>query len=266
MSNAQTSNGHNGKVSRSVVGTHYLGIADLDDDELAIQDRTVKMLSRSLNTGQTVCMAGSGLTKNYGYPLWRELTIDVIKGARGALEPSAPGAATTRAYFDSVLKQLRRSSVPAEELMGALEVCAGVLSKNDPKAFREEVSSRLLELRKRELRKRGTQDYQPLDQIIVGLRIHRFMTTNYDDTIAERLGALLEDESVKRYPFESDRLLEFAVGTPEHRAGVFHLHGHLDTLDEMIVTESDYQTLYLREDQKARAYREAVSLLFRGNP
>jgi tetratricopeptide (TPR) repeat protein len=240
---------------RTVMGTQYLGIAGLDD-ELDIQERTRKMLSRALNTGQTVCVAGSGLSANYGFKLWRELAADVIEDAKNAGRRDLD--AHTERYFDLLGSRLRnpKETVSAEEIMVAFDVCAH--EWGDKSTFKAHVAGKL----------QGAPppgDHDPLRLIIRELRIRRFLTTNYDNTIAKKLKDY-SDGGPSYTIGESGHLLEFAVGTPGHRSGVFHLHGHMGESENLIISESDYQQLYLREDPAARTYREALSLLFTGNP
>ncbi|MDQ3740441.1 MAG: SIR2 family protein, partial [Actinomycetota bacterium] len=241
---------------RDVMGTQYLGVAGLED-EAEIADRTGKMLSRALNTGQAVCVAGSGLSTNYGFPIWRDFAEEAI--ATTKREHGRRISAHTKAYFDLLEKRLKKNErVTAEEIMTAFDVCAGFWPDL---AFKRFVARRF---------QARASVGGPIARIIRELRIRRFLTTNYDDTIKQGLDACLGAGEAERYTIDSDGLLEFAVGTPRHRAGVFHLHGvvadEAEQLARLIVTESDYQELYLREDPAARAYREAVSLLFTGNP
>jgi hypothetical protein len=38
------------------------------------QADTMNMLSRAINVGRVIAFVGSGVSRNYGYPQWREMT------------------------------------------------------------------------------------------------------------------------------------------------------------------------------------------------
>lgn len=248
----------------NVMGTQYLGIEDLKD-EFEVQRRIIKMISRSLNGGQMVCVAGSGLASNYGYPLWSQLTTSVIEAAKKEL-PDSPGAIDVKQYFDFMIRRLTRRGgdggeqhrVAAEEIMAAMGVCHDVWPASGL-AFKPFVA------------KQVTGDLPgsaegPLDVIIKDLRIRRFLTTNYDLTIEEALVKVLGGERDAYILTDEVALLKFAVGAGNPPAGVFHLHGTTANEDAMVVTEADYQQLYLREDAVTRARRQAMAVLLTGNP
>ena len=45
------------------------------------ESRTINMLSRALNTGAVIGFVGSGVSKNYGYPLWQTMAKEIINEA-----------------------------------------------------------------------------------------------------------------------------------------------------------------------------------------
>ena len=126
------------------------------------------------------------------------------------------------------------------------------------------------------------------------LGIRRFITTNYDLDI-ERLmrdrGFMVADHraglgdlgpggSVTRsstalgaqardYSFDPQRavdLVHFALQHQEHEVEVLHLHGRATLGTRMVVTESDYQGLYLRRGPTTEVVNDSISLMFGSNP
>jgi tetratricopeptide (TPR) repeat protein len=65
-----------------------------------------------------------------------------------------------------------------------------------------------------------------------------------------------------------DQLAMFAVArSGEHDPRVFHCHGWLLEPETMVITESDYQRWYLRDETIATArYRQTLDLIFGSNP
>ena len=66
-------------------------------------------------------------------------------------------------------------------------------------------------------------------------------------------------------PDHLDDLVQFAVGAPGYEIGVFHLHGIETEPERLIVTERDYQQMYLLNEPTRRMNRDALNALFAGN-
>jgi tetratricopeptide (TPR) repeat protein len=144
-------------------------------------------------------------------------------------------------------------------------------------------------------------ELDPLGAILLQLGIRRFVTTNYDFEIERAFvnhlgsppGPLFLDEqrrvlpssptpqavaagsplvvgpvarSLSIEPIDPEALIQFAMGAPGYEQGVFHCHGSARTPGSAIVTERDYQRLYLRSDRRHTSLREAVELLLSANP
>jgi hypothetical protein len=131
----------------------------------------------------------------------------------------------------------------------------------------------------------------PLHRLRYGLEIRRFVTTNYDLEI-ERLfddkgfrrsratiGAPLEENEIERASALGTRardillrtdtaidLLDFAVHESGYGAQLVHLHGRATDGDDVVVTERDYQLLYLKEGKDRATLSEGLDVLFGGNP
>lgn len=64
----------------------------------------------------------------------------------------------------------------------------------------------------------------------------------------------------------ADRLFEFAIGSPDFHTHIMHLHGRITDPETMIVSHSDYEDQYQRNDVTRRPFEHAMRMLFAGNP
>lgn len=60
-------------------------------------------------------------------------------------------------------------------------------------------------------------------------------------------------------------LVNFALHPRSYEAQVFHLHGRCDKLKDMVLTERDYQSTYLKPGVQQYTFDEALSTIFSGN-
>lgn len=63
-----------------------------------------------------------------------------------------------------------------------------------------------------------------------------------------------------------DRLIEFAVGTDDVDGHVMHIHGRACNWRSMILTQSDYDRLYRRDDLNRVPFEYARRIMMGGNP
>lgn len=66
----------------------------------------------------------------------------------------------------------------------------------------------------------------------------------------------------------TDRLIEFAVGSPDYEAHVLHLHGRALLADAatMVISQRDYNNQYRRSGVAKLPFEHALRILFAGNP
>lgn len=123
----------------------------------------------------------------------------------------------------------------------------------------------------------------PLWAMALPLGIRRFLTFNYDFEI-ERL---LEDREYRRardsnrlrsdgmggrvsdHSFDRERaddLFGFALDVDDVDASVYHLHGRATRHERLVVTERDYQELYIRNDNHRETVDEAIRTAFAADP
>lgn len=64
----------------------------------------------------------------------------------------------------------------------------------------------------------------------------------------------------------TDRLIEFAVGSPDYEAHVLHLHGMARYPTTMVVSQWDYNQQYRRSGVTKLPFEHGLKVLFAGNP
>lgn len=169
-----------------------------------------------------------------------------------------------------VLEQraLEAAPPPVTGLAGVLDVIA------DPgtRSLRE----RLV----RVLAHQGVGLDSPLRLLIDEWGVRRFITTNYDQEIERGLRAMGFERldpvqgpsrpghfaSIDFGPDSAGRALRFALDGPRRHAEVLHLHGDVADARSLIVTESDYQRLYLDDHPRRDLVTSATLANFGANP
>ncbi len=133
-------------------------------------------------------------------------------------------------------------------------------------------------------------DRDPLAILHGRVGVRRFITTNYDKEIETFLASPtfneIDPEGVPDHePAETDleatllewkshifahdnpgHLVSFAVDNRSNSASVMHLHGRADDHKSMVVTETDYQQRYLKDDSRREIVDNAIRLAFSANP
>lgn len=140
----------------------------------------------------------------------------------------------------------------------------------------------------------------PLTEIYQGLGIKRYLTLNYDIEIERMLATHLankDDESHKEFcqflnnpvnnsvPLQERELrnglqqairtssigkdnlgdlFTFGAFSTSFQTSVFHLHGRVDDPQNMIITQLDYERLYLQSSNQRRSFEEARHAVFNG--
>lgn len=64
----------------------------------------------------------------------------------------------------------------------------------------------------------------------------------------------------------TDRLIEFAVGSPDQDAHILHLHGRMTHPTSMVISQRDYNEQYRRSGVARLPFEHALRMLFSGNP
>jgi len=96
------------------------------------------------------------------------------------------------------------------------------------------------------------------------------VTRTVDDAINQIKSNKIPNNTFQEISFKNpllpEELVKFALGVPGYDRGVFHCHGSVLEPHSMVVTERDYQSLYLTDDRAHRSYRDALQLAFAANP
>lgn len=112
----------------------------------------------------------------------------------------------------------------------------------------------------------------PIYTLISRLGINRLLTTNYDTEIEDTLQELLQGDTASGFdktvfdPGASAKALRFAIDGRRPRTTVLHLHGVHDAPGNLVVTETDYQRLYLRDGERRDLIDNSMHALFAASP
>lgn len=241
-------------------GSHLFPLRDLKtaDD---LQAATEHALYRALSIGHVIGFVGSGMSVDFGYPSWKTLADEILTEVRKDkdLSPNTVEAALLGSPG-------AKWNDDPNTIGTILDFCQRLYARrNKRKAFDKLVTK---VMRKPESRKAGT----PIDAVIRDLGIRRFVTTNYDDVLVQRLDKLDPAQQpwgarrLDRRTATMAQLVAFAMAADSGRTGVLHLHGSLALTDEHIVlTESQYQREYTSESREVRATREIMRLIYASN-
>ncbi|HLJ26717.1 MAG TPA: SIR2 family protein [Candidatus Angelobacter sp.] len=227
------------------LGVHKFSRAEFSGDQVKREKVWIEMLTRAMARGTLAAFIGAGCGKAYGLPDWRRLTEQMGSEAQRDI-PLPQGLAAT--------------DIPT--LIGHYKKQLG--------------DKRYWEVVRNALRSRKNPGLQADPyRALLKLKIHRFVTSNYDDLLEE---VLLEQKRGFDTPRDSfgpetvDRLAEFVIADPSGRRDlVFHCHGKLDDSQNgntnwLIVTEEDYQRCYFGHSEDRTAFRHALHLLYSSNP
>lgn len=187
---------------------------------------------------------------------------------RWANSPSSDQDRKSAEYWEA--QQLKELAPPITGLAGVL----AVLERHHESVA--DLRRALVEV----LTHQGVGVDSPLRLLIDEWGVRRFITTNYDHEIERGLNAMgfapldpaLGPGRVGQYASidfgreSTGRALGFALEGPRRHAGVLHLHGDVDDVRSLIVTESDYQRLYLDDHPRRDLVTNATLANFGANP
>lgn len=134
--------------------------------------------------------------------------------------------------------------------------------------------------------------HDPLPKITAHFGVKRFITTNYDFEIeryyqdrgyrtfpkrgrgdgapqdtafrTDPIGGVLKDQTFDRK--RAAQLTSFALEQGTNDASVYHLHGRATVDDGLVVTEQDYMSLYLKQDEYRDTVDEGITMAFAASP
>lgn len=233
-----------------------------------------------------VAFTGSYATEGFEYPTWQDFLLQSVKGVSPKMVIN---------WTNEARKKIRRKDTNSPSYFGIFEEQEGKIDNR-----REGIAGGFL-LRDWD----ATLEPKDTSRALAdALGIHRVITLNYDlelewhfmTTKLEKLSRLdrqtffnelIVQKNVKCSPIESltrtlpdgrsavsdifdrertDRLIEFAVGSPDDEAHIMHLHGRANSPLSMIVSLRDYQRQYRRSSISKLPFEHAQRILFAGNP
>jgi tetratricopeptide (TPR) repeat protein len=260
-----------------------------EDDPL----RARALLFRALTSKNVVAFVGAGCSATYGLPNWQALVQKTLELAQ---EKEIAVQHLLAAFKDP--DQL----LPPDMLMYLLDECAITIANREDE-LRHKGKARVT-LQKLVAIMLATEEETKAKHIkdgayeeLLQLPIRRFVTSNYDLVLEERIQNLKKgiaqslsqvspidkDERVaqsftQRLPMELDKRATVisnlaAIATPTMGIGnpflVFHCHGDREDVESMIVTEMDYRKWYLgtrEDDDGARELHQTLNVLWACSP
>lgn len=240
--------------------------------------RNREMLSHALNLRDTILFIGSGCSIPLGYPSWQELADKAISVTEEKF--------TSYAEFLGKCKEAVNNRNRATDLSFILGACESVWKQEDAVNGSREYRRQLADLF---MAKPDRKKYDPYKRLLE-LPVRRFVTSNYDcalehtmvetfpglccegDYIPDKKAFMPDDKASGRKSFTQDvkydeQLAIFAMGYADHDRKIFHCHGWCHEPESMVLTESDYQRWYLRDQFIGSGrFRQTIDLIFGSNP
>ena len=217
-------------------------------DEREIQEFTRQALGRELNSDRVVAFVGSGVSRAYGHCSWDQLIEHIEQKAQerdATWQPHSSEGSTLH---------------PADRNLLRLSHARRMLDHDALQTILEHHFKRSV----------PPVTYDPVRNLY-DLGIRRFVTTNYDESIEHSIRRL--DGSIHVESVECDlddgtpeRILQLAVGAPGYEVGVFHVHGSWRRPEHVVLSEEDYQRIYVRRSPHVSALRDAIEVMLASNP
>ncbi|HYC56290.1 MAG TPA: SIR2 family protein [Candidatus Binatia bacterium] len=234
-----------------------------DSDETAR-----RLLARELSSGRVVAYVGSGISRCYGLPSWEDLVATVVTLTDPAMERQPNERLTSK--FLSALRLSKPEAFLIELQMARSRVVR--LPEKEQKLVKSQIDAYMNATF-------AERTLPPLDpdpiELLYRLGIRRFITTNFDNVLEERLEHIAKtkptciDVEHPQIDKVAAQVVQFALGTPGYRFAVLHRHGRVTTKRadaSLVLSEDDYQRLYVARSARAEGYRAAEELLFAANP
>jgi hypothetical protein len=247
-------------------------------DWVDIESTTLQMLYQALDHGGIIAFAGAGTSMDYGFPRWEHLAKCVVGEVLNDHSSKIRLTKIEHAYLQYALGLIDPGGNSAgrdpRHLMGILNYCHRVyVRRQSERSFGNIVELAMGAAREERLANesavfeglngRRTWEWEPagrlttINALIDTLRIRRFITTNYDNLIEERLGPRLVQEgrvtlnpmvseyrpksasdsqfrspaencpSIDRLGANPSDLMAFAMEGGDGNYGVVHLHGRM---------------------------------------
>lgn len=185
----------------------------------------IEELRGLLKLENVIVFAGSGISKEAGYPDWNELSVELSK------------------IINSV-KWVDQNEFLRLSLFEQLEIIRFISEKAYYAKLGEIFSNK------------GKNSYSSYHTSILEWPIRGIVTTNFDTCFEAAHQSLIGENAYTFSYLESDKL----EGAIDFKRYIFHLHGDTRNLQKMILTKKDYKKLY--EEEEFNYVREWFKGLF----
>lgn len=242
--------------------------------------RAQEMLARDLSqAGSVVVFVGAGCSAPLGYPTWQAFASHLVKETSRMLRASRSDdeVRSCQSRVDQYLRDLSSGRVPATEILVHLSMCQRIWKQFGREAhYRSLLRKYFEDLRAKTAKARLAEEENPYNALL-DLPVDRFITSNYDLeldlALARRTGLDFEqfllEKSISPGMKREKMLAAFPfAGLETNRNSVFHCHGRCDVPETMVITEQDYQGLYMNPspDERTLAFRQTMELTLASNP
>lgn len=279
-------------MHRSYLARHYF-------DGRRLRRKALAEFAAAMRSGRTVAFVGSGCTEQSRTPPYPEWHIFLKKYARKACElVEADPTSSTPAKEAIASAEKSLGGTNPEEALASLSVIEYALAYSSENG--ENKLEKLREFAAEEFFLKRRSISPNASAVVHGLGIDRIITLNYDLEFEWELMTTPREKmlynsarSLKHLPVSedydtqsitrtlpsgrtvvsdifirerTDRLIEFAVGSPDQDHHILHLHGRITHAKAMIISQRDYNAQYRRSGVARLPFEHALRMLFSGNP
>jgi hypothetical protein len=206
----------------------------------AEQNSSFWHLVQALRNKQVVAFVGAGVSQAVlAIPTWNDFISGLLIKVKQKTKPMNPD------FIELVDCLTQRVAEGKEDLLFAAEQCRKYLLDEFDESIRERLKPKTI---KDQNAKKGLE-------VLLGLPFYRIITTNYDNLLLDVARDSQPDKVTDYFThMDSGYFADFLrhADSPERRL-IFHLHGHMNRPESVILSESQYQKLY--------AAREVTDLL-----
>jgi tetratricopeptide (TPR) repeat protein len=275
-------------------------------DGQRLRERALEEFTMAVRTGRLIAFVGSYATQDMKYPTWSKFLSDLsVKAVALCNEHGAPGRRENARHAIEAIANSLDTSDAALTGLSVIEYALGYADAADGVLIGklQEEAAKIFALRKIDRDKRSNVRRLLEDlaiERVITLNYDMEFEWELMTTIAEKsnisdggngrqsdFDKLLNSPQVMREPRgtisrilpngkgvvsdlftreRTDRLIDFAVGSPDYEAHILHLHGRRDRAESMVISQRDYNNQYRRSGVAKLPFEHALRILFAGNP
>ncbi|KJU82604.1 signal transduction protein with Nacht domain protein [Candidatus Magnetobacterium bavaricum] len=181
----------------------------------------LQKLQEVIKSGKAIAFIGAGcsMSKPLEYPSWAGLTQKMLD----EIAATKPGSKPT-------VKMLRKN----KDLLYVAGECKNLMGVQYYAFLGREFAPRTKESKK----------HTPEHETIIDLPFYNYITSNYDPCLDYAYTARKSEPS-RSFTYKNKQMLaEFCASTIEPQEKIFHIHGRYDSLDDITLTQDDYNIRY----------------------